>query len=601
MKIIVKLLLIMLLSIALFTSLFLMLSLIEQRSELIDQLEEKKQRNEVFAVQTLKTLLWQVDEPGINTVLQAFLEDNEIAAVTLSDPDTGLDFRYGLSLNTPGLQRQDISIDFRNQHLGDLSFGYTTEPISERLKKSRNQTLLFILFGVILSCTSLAVFSYSIIRPIRQLTHAASALADGDWNYSISSKGGDEISALSRGFVVMQNAIKEQILSIHQAQEYIAEILNSMPSVIIGIDHQGIITQWNRKAEDVYSTSSKEAYGRPLHNVITGFPIEMAAISDSIKQKKTIVERKRRDINSDQGDQMKFEDIIISPLAIQGKKGAVVRIDDVTDTLRMEQMVIQTEKMMSLGGLAAGLAHEINNPLAGIMQTTMVMANRIYRDLESKPNAKAAEATGMDLNILKSYLETRAIPEMLDRIEQSGNRIAKIIREMLGFARESQQVLNLHHIPAILDSVIKLAESDYNLKKQYDFKKIRISRQYSENIPMALCDKTLIQQVLFNLLKNAAEAIYDAGTDQPEIVLNISTEGSNHLRIDISDNGPGISEEQMKRIFDPFYTTKPVGKGTGLGLSVSYFIVKEKHKGDLSVKSVIGKGTTFTIKLPLPE
>lgn len=155
-----------------------------------------------------------------------------------------------------------------------------------------------------------------------------------------------------------------------------------------------------------------------------------------------------------------------------------------------------------------------------------------------------------------------------------------------------------------MDKILELAVTDYDLKKQYDFKSIKIVKEYEEDLPLVSCENTKIQQVILNILRNGAEAMQESMKTEdktyPRFTLRLVHEENTHmLRMEIQDNGPGMNEATRKRIFEPFFTTKPVGGGTGLGLSVSYFIITENHGGTMDVVSELGKGTNFIIRLPV--
>lgn len=151
----------------------------------------------------------------------------------------------------------------------------------------------------------------------------------------------------------------------------------------------------------------------------------------------------------------------------------------------------------------------------------------------------------------------------------------------------------------MLDKTIELAENNYDLRKKFDFRKIKINRKYEPDIPLVYCEKSKIQQVLFNLVKNASEAITlkDMENEVPELIFRLKS-GQSNAWIEVEDNGIDMEEDIRHRVFEPFFTTKSVDKGTGLGLSVSYFIVVEDHGGQMEVVSTLGKGTRFIIKLP---
>jgi signal transduction histidine kinase len=158
------------------------------------------------------------------------------------------------------------------------------------------------------------------------------------------------------------------------------------------------------------------------------------------------------------------------------------------------------------------------------------------------------------------------------------------------------------NIAKLLDKAIELANHDYDLKKKFDFRDIRIVRRYEADMPQVPCASTEIEQVILNLLRNAAQAMSENEPQKrpPCITLHLRRE-NDFAAIEIADNGPGMTDTQLKRIFEPFFTTKEVGVGTGLGLSVSYFIVTNNHDGTLSAESAPDNGASFIIRLPLTD
>jgi len=269
--------------------------------------------------------------------------------------------------------------------------------------------------------------------------------------------------------------------------------------------------------------------------------------------------------------------------------------NEICERIKMEEVIIQSEKMMSVGGLAAGMAHEINNPLGAMVQNTQNIVRRLSPTLPA--NQKAARSCGTDMETIFRYISSRQIDNLLEEIRTSGAQASAIISRMLNFSRRSDAQMDQVDMVQLIEKTIGLAAHDYDLKKKYDFRNIEIKREYEKHLPMVVCDPTEIQQVILNLLKNAAQAMMNH-TENPIIILNISKH-KDQIVIVVEDNGPGIEESIKNRVFEPFFTTKPVGVGTGLGLSVSYFIITSHHKGSIAVEASKPDGGKFVIRLPI--
>ncbi len=271
-------------------------------------------------------------------------------------------------------------------------------------------------------------------------------------------------------------------------------------------------------------------------------------------------------------------------------------IQDITERRRMQDIMVQTEKMMSVGGLAAGMAHEINNPLGGILQNVQVLLRKLT--VESQVNNESASQVGCKFSDIKSFMEVRGIISGLHNIRESGERAAHVVKDMLEFSRRSESRNAPSRIDELINKAVEFCSTDYDLKKSYDFKNIIIIREFHSDLPEIPCSKTQIQQVMINLLGNAAHALI--GVAAPQVILRACKENG-CVRIEIEDNGPGMDESTRRKIFEPFFTTKPVGEGTGLGLSVSYFIIANNHRGTIEVESSPGCGAKFIIRLPLSK
>jgi PAS domain S-box-containing protein len=390
---------------------------------------------------------------------------------------------------------------------------------------------------------------------------------------------------------------KEAEEELNKLRNYLSNIINSMPSALMGVDAAGTITQWNLEAQRRIGLCAEEAVGLHLERAVPWLANEMRRVRRAIATRQELRDLKR--YRREKGDII-YEDLTVYPLIANGVEGAVIRIDDVTERVRMEEMMIQSEKMLSVGGLAAGMAHEINNPLAGILQTANVLENRLSKKLSIPANHRAAQAAGTTMAAIDAFMQARGIHKMLTTINESGRRVAAIVENMLSFARKEDARKTGQQLPKLMEKVLALAATDYDMKKQYDFKRIEIVKKYENGLPEVPCEAAKIQQVLLNILRNGAQAMQTAGTERPCFVIRAYKEKTRPMVcLEIEDNGSGLGEAERKRVFEPFFTTKPVGVGTGLGLSVSYFIITKDHKGEMDVSSQPGRGATFIIRLPM--
>ena len=396
-----------------------------------------------------------------------------------------------------------------------------------------------------------------------------------------------------RGIVVDITQLRLNDIKIKKLQDFLFNIIDSMPSILIGINSAMRITLWNKSASKYYAKNHKTVHRKHLYEICKDLEKYDKKIVKGIETNQINSFKIERDFD----DIKKHENLTIYPL-MKTNDGAVIRIDDITEQVKMQELLVQSEKMLSIGGLAAGMAHEINNPLAGMIQNASVISNR----MKERNIAKFTEDEQTIRTILQ-FMTDRKIDKLLGLIIESGHRAAQIVDNMLSFAKQGKLVKSEENINSIINDTLNIATNDYNLDKKFDFKKIIIKKNLDEKIPTITCEKSKIQQVIFNLIKNSAEATHEK-INLPKFVPEIEIITRNMFRkikIEIKDNGAGIPSEVKNRIFEPFFTTKPTSSGTGLGLSVSYFIITKNHNGEMYVDSISGQGTTFTILLPIED
>lgn len=381
-------------------------------------------------------------------------------------------------------------------------------------------------------------------------------------------------------------------------QSYLNSIMNSMPSALIALDENFFVTLWNKQATQLSGTELESALGYSIEEAFPMLSDHLEEISHSlIEQEQKIIESVKFSI----GNETLLLDLMIYPLVKTETPGAVIRIDDVTQKNRMEEVMVQTEKMMSVGGLAAGMAHEINNPLSAIIQGVQNIERRLSLELE--PNRLEAEALQIDLKDINTYLENRRINKFLLNIRKAGERAADIVTNMLQFSRQTDRILVYENMGTVVNQAIDIVSNEQFLTLGETEQPLTITRDIEPSSGTVACMRQEVEQVLINLIKNGAQAIDKRLSNalnpfKPSINVKVSYDDS-FCHIQVADNGTGMEEDIRKRVFEPFFTTKEVGVGTGLGLSVSYFIITSHHQGQMEVESTPGEGTRFTIQLPL--
>lgn len=240
------------------------------------------------------------------------------------------------------------------------------------------------------------------------------------------------------------------------------------------------------------------------------------------------------------------------------------------DLREAQEQIVWAEKLASLGKLAATIAHEINNPLSGVLNYIRLLIKMHARNRFSSEK----------LEDISRYLTI---------MESETARCGEIVKDLLAFARRTKITIDSNSIADIINKTLSLISHDLEMKE------IKLQKSIEPNLPKVECDFKQIQQVLLNLMYNASEAMLNGGT--LTVTANRAAGSEAHLEVIISDTGYGIAKENMENIFEPFFTTKEEEKGVGLGLSVAYGIIA-KHNGSISVESEVGKGSTFKVRLP---
>lgn len=378
------------------------------------------------------------------------------------------------------------------------------------------------------------------------------------------------------------------------------KLFDLVPDLVCKLDGQGKIIETN-SAVSLFGYSKEEFIGKEL--------IEFIKEADRDLYEKSLDRQTSVLFNARHMDAHSYKEKFIPTIIVRDDPSLVI-IKDISELKEKENALakskdalFQTEKMASIGQLAAGVAHEINNPLGFVssnMATLQTYIDPIRKILESIDALNVAiEAADGDLIavkgkeiaqlVIKSDLEfvLEDINDLAEESLQGLERIKKIVMDLKLYARKESDEMAEADVNSVIDSAINIVwnQIKYNCE---------LKKEYAE-LPMVQANVQQLSQVFVNLLVNAGHAIGDSGT----LTVKSFVDGD-CVQIEVSDTGKGIPEDIIEKIFDPLFTTKDPGKGTGLGLSISYEII-QRHKGTLTVESKPGEGTTFTIKLPVSK
>jgi PAS domain S-box-containing protein len=265
---------------------------------------------------------------------------------------------------------------------------------------------------------------------------------------------------------------------LQRMRSYLKNIIDSMPSVLVGVDIQGRVTEWNQSAEQATGVPTGQAIGQTFGALFPEIESQLSNMQESIRRQSQI-STERLSLITDRNGETRYADVMVYPLTTNGAIGAVIRVDDITDRVRIEQMMVQTEKMLSVGGLAAGMAHEINNPLSGVLQSSQNIQRRLSEELDA--NRQVAESLGVDLRLVYRYLEERGILDFVESIRQAASRASHIVADMLAFSRSTTTEFQPARIEEILDTAVRLATNDYDLKRSMTSSTSRSCASWTRN------------------------------------------------------------------------------------------------------------------------
>jgi PAS domain S-box-containing protein len=383
---------------------------------------------------------------------------------------------------------------------------------------------------------------------------------------------------------LLEDEISNHVITANQlrsSESYIKDILTSMPLMLVGLDKNGFVTQWNKQVEEVSGISSADALGKTLWDAYPQTTVLPEHVKRSIENNEII--HLKQSLRS-----LYHYDITIYPLHEQDA-GVVILVDDVTKQAAAEKMLIHNDKMSFMSELASTMAHDINLPL----QAMMMDLKRFQRIISgaSEPQQISDTDQAQKLNTI--------ITDMSARAEQ----VATVISNLLAFARSRKGKKQMADIIDVMENTISLANEVISISDELAFNQVKLERNFEKNLPLVPCYITELQQVFLSLFRHACHALTLKKVSEgfePSIKIILSKSYDN-LWIKIQHNGLGLTAEEQMSLFEPFFTGKSAAEDFDAGqrLSFSYYIVTEQHQGNMAVTSDVELGSTFHIQLPI--
>jgi len=355
----------------------------------------------------------------------------------------------------------------------------------------------------------------------------------------------------------LYSSLEQKALEIARLKDFSENIVESLNVGVLSVDLDGIVESWNTRMEQLFGVSRQESVGRQLSSLL---PEELAREIAARGDQEQITGIYKQRVQH-QGKSLTLN-VSITPLVSKSNEriGRLLLFDDVTQRERMEEQMSQTEKLTSLGLLAAGVAHEVNTPLA-------VISNYIQMLAKQMPEGDPRQS-------------------IIEKIVKQTFRASEIVNNLLNFSRTGAAEAADIDVNRVVEETLSLVAHPLKASQ------IQVVKQLGEPLPAVRGSANKLQQVFLNLFLNARDAMPSGGMLEVRTVVH-----NGSVEIEVADTGAGIPREHIHRIFDPFFTTKASGRGTGLGLSVSYGIIKE-HSGKIDVRSTPGKGTSFHVEFP---
>lgn len=475
--------------------------------------------------------------------------------------------------------------DVRSASVGWIGVSFSLEGFRRVTNAAAGGLILISLFFVLLSIVTAVAFSRGLTRPLLMMARQANAWTEGLGGRRLDVTTRDETGILGRAFNEALDRLDVTLESLRKTQNYLKNIFNSLTSVLVSVNERGVIQEWNVAAERFSGLKAPEALGRQIG--------DLSAVFEGLEPSLYLafVTREPQFLHKYLGhgrNQQTF-DLCLYPLVWNGVSGVVIRMDDITESLRKDKQLRQAQKMETIGTLTEGIAHNFNNLLTGISGTVSLV--------------------GLDLRD-SSPLSRDRLSMQMAMIEESTKKAAEIVRRLMALGRAEGSEFVPVNLAALLREVAKTS-------KMVLENTVEVSLDLSVSGPaLVMGDRSQLDQCLLNLIINAAHAMTimkprserHGGTIQLKLGVLASVNEflmshpgalkSDYWLLQVQDTGVGIPHENLAKIFDPFFTTKDHVRGSGLGLSMVYTSIHQ-HNGFIDVYSEVRRGTTFSLYLPV--
>ena len=399
----------------------------------------------------------------------------------------------------------------------------------------------------------------------------------------------ERTATLKQSNQLLEEEISQHVITadqLHSSEFYIKDILTSMPLMLVGLDKDGKITQWNKQVEEVSGISLENALGKTLWDAYPKTTVRPEHIQQAIDENKII--QLKQSLRS-----LYHFEIIVYPLQ-ESDAGVVVLIDDVTKQTAAENMLIHNDKMSFMGELASTMAHDINLPLQAIMMDL----RRFQRLISDRSVSELQQATSDE--------QQKTLNAIITEMSTKGEQVSTIISNLLAFSRSRSGEKQMVDIVELMQNTIRLANEVVSISGNLSFNEIKIERNYEKNLAFAPCYVTELKQVFLSLFRHAYHALaLKKEADFEPVIKVFLSENYGDLWIKIQHNGLGLTAEEQMNLFEPFFTDKSKDESSAEDfdashrLSFSHYIITEQHQGNMAVTSDVELGSTIHIQLPV--